>query len=435
MFNNLDDTNVNQMNLASEFLRQCEWQKAGEIFHHIWINENNAYAASRYLYCLRKAGFAEISIRQGKIANSQFPNNTYIRSELVWSYYDAKIKTEEAQRNLSNLIRAAEEVLSVNPDTLPKELVVFAVIKAAKQKDDWQTVSTWCDKLNPQTISEDRASSSSGRTMSNKEKWFFAKIKSLIELKKWEQARILGLEASKIYPNQIQFYRWSALALGGQGLELQAIEELNNLIVRFREEWYIFQDIGELYSKIHQPEPALQLLCRSALCHGEDKLKVSLYASIAEKSLILDKLEMAADTLILAKLVRQREEWRVSQQLQSLEKIIVQKLREETSSWQPTQNLRELYRKCHRHWQTEVYANEPRYSGTIHSLPPDKQHGWIMAEDGRRIFFLQRELPPHLRQEQLSVDFLLQESWDRRRGERSVRATDIQVINNQTQNN
>ena len=65
----------------------------------------------------------------------------------------------------------------------------------------------------------------------------------------------------------------------------------------------------------------------------------------------------------------------------------------------------------------------------IDFLPPDKKHGWILGDDGNRIFFLQRELPPHLRKEQLRVSFLLKKSWDRKKDRASDNAVDIRVIN------
>ncbi|WP_179147461.1 hypothetical protein [Cylindrospermopsis raciborskii] len=48
---------------------------------------------------------------------------------------------------------------------------------------------------------------------SKKEQWFFAKVKSLIGLELWQEARACALEAIKFYPKEINFYRFSALAL------------------------------------------------------------------------------------------------------------------------------------------------------------------------------------------------------------------------------
>lgn len=80
------------MNTANELLKQQQWKEAGTLFRQVWENENNAYAARCYLKCLRKAGYASASIKQGNKALNQFPGNKYIKNELVWAYYDDAIK-------------------------------------------------------------------------------------------------------------------------------------------------------------------------------------------------------------------------------------------------------------------------------------------------------------------------------------------------------
>ena len=127
--------NQDQMAIANSLLKQSQWQDAGSLFRQLWENSNDAYAASRYLYCLRKAGHPSSSIKQGTIALSQFPESVYIRRELVWAYYDVSIKPDEAKEKLSKLIESAERILTLQPDTMPKELTIFTVIKVAKQKE------------------------------------------------------------------------------------------------------------------------------------------------------------------------------------------------------------------------------------------------------------------------------------------------------------
>jgi tetratricopeptide (TPR) repeat protein len=421
--------NQDQMLIANDLLKQSRWKEAGSIFRQLWEKGNNAYAASLYLRCLRKAGYCEASIKQGKVALDQFPDNKYIKNELVWAYYDHLIKPEEAKENLTQLIKSAEKILSLQPEPMPKELTVFAVIKVAKQKEQWEIVSKWCDHLNSQTISTDTFSTGDHKGKSKKEQWFFAKVKSLIELKQWKEARSWALAASSNYPMEIQFHRWSALALGYQGEEFKAIEEFQVLIIKFTEEWYILQDISELYSKINQPEMALHFACRSALSQGEDKLKVSLYESIAKQSLFLNKIEMAGSTLGLCKAVRQQEGWSIKPSLQQLEFNIRQKFEEQQLTWKINLDLGELKKLCQKFWKNEVYSDQTRHYGVIDSLPPDKKHGWILRDDGNRIFFLQRELPPHLRKERLKVSFLLKKGWDRKKDRASDNAVEIRVIN------
>ncbi len=264
------------MNTATELLKQQQWKEAGTLFRQVWENENNAYAASRYLYCLRKGGYASASIKQGNKALNQFPGNKYIKNELVWAYYDDGIKPEESKENLYQLIESAKKILSLQPDTLPKELTVFAVIKAAKQKEKWDIVLEWCNVIKPEELNDESILVDGKKGKSKKEQWFFAKVKSLIELELWKEARVCALEAIKIYPREMNLYRFSALALANLGEEEKAILELKDILLKYREEWYIYQDLSDIYLRINQPETALNFACQAALSPGEDKIKVTL---------------------------------------------------------------------------------------------------------------------------------------------------------------
>jgi tetratricopeptide (TPR) repeat protein len=235
------------MNTATELLKQQQWKEAGTLFRQVWEKENNAYAASRYLYCLRKGGYPSWSIKQGNKALNQFPGNKYIKNELVWAYYDDAIKPEESKENLYQLIESAKTILSLQPDILPKELTVFAVIKTAKQKENWDIVLEWCNFINPEELNDEPTIVDGKRGKSKKEQWFFAKVKSLIELELWKEARACALAAIKFYPKEMNFYRFSALALANLGEEEKAILELQDILLKHREEWYIYQDLSDIY--------------------------------------------------------------------------------------------------------------------------------------------------------------------------------------------
>jgi hypothetical protein len=66
--------NENELiNTASQLLKQEKWKDAGALFRQVWEKENNAYTASRYLHCLRKAGYPSANF-----APESFPQSIYI---------------------------------------------------------------------------------------------------------------------------------------------------------------------------------------------------------------------------------------------------------------------------------------------------------------------------------------------------------------------
>jgi tetratricopeptide (TPR) repeat protein len=417
------------MNTATELLKQQQWKEAGTLFRQVWENENNTYAASRYLHCLRKAGYASASIKQGSKALNQFPDNKYIKNELVWAYYHDTIKPEASKENLYQLIESAKTILSLQPDTLPKELTVFAVIKAAKQKEKWDIVLEWCNIIKPEELNDESIIIDGKKGKSKKEQWFFAKVKSLIELELWKEAHACALEAIKFYPKEMNFYRFSALALANLGEEEKAIFELKDILLKYREEWYIYQDLSDIYLRINQPETAIKFACQAALSPGEDKIKVTLYEKICQQSLLLGKLEISVQHLELCKAIREREGWKVKDTLQQLQAKINQEITNQQLKFTKFEgDITQLNQVCRKYWKEILYQDIPRYCGTVESLPPNQAHGWIIDDTGNRVFFLQKELPKFLRKQNQRVSFILQESYDRKRDRKSVKAADFQIL-------
>ncbi|WP_373478475.1 tetratricopeptide repeat protein [Geminocystis sp.] len=128
---------------ANSCLKQNNFPEAGKIFRQLWEIDNNAYCASRYIYCLRKAGYPSHGLSQGKKASSQFPDNIYIQRELVWIYYDI-IKIFNQENNLKDATKNFEEMLKLNPDSLPLELAVFSIVNLAKEKKEWEIILNIC---------------------------------------------------------------------------------------------------------------------------------------------------------------------------------------------------------------------------------------------------------------------------------------------------
>lgn len=417
----------NQMEKANNLFKENKFAEAGKIFRQLWEEGKNGYAANRYLYCLRKAGYPEAALKQGEKAYAEFPDNIYIQRELIWSHYEMLKKARE-EESLPKVIQIASNILERKPEQMPLELTVFAVINLAKDRGQWQTVSDWCDRIERAKVSDDKPQIGDKKGKSNKEKWYFAKIKSLIELKSWHQARSIALEATNIYPKEMNFPRWAALALANLGKIQDGIDELNNLILKHREEWYILQDLSDLYLRINQLDLALRFACKAALAPGEDKAKVTLYQNIAKLALLMNKLEMAARHIQLSKAIRQQEKWAIKANLEQLESEIHQAFDDEKINWiDDHTNLNDLSQICRKYWVKESYQGLPRQKGYIESVAQDKPYGWIRAQDGQRVFFLQKELPKFLRKENLQVDFALEESWDNKKGKSSVKAVNIRV--------
>ncbi|NEN92454.1 MAG: hypothetical protein F6K48_27565, partial [Okeania sp. SIO3H1] len=215
-------------------------------------------------------------------------------------------------------------------------------------------------------------------------------------------------------------------ALGYQGKVKQAINELEKIISTKRTEWYILQDLANFYSSLNQLEQAISFSCRAALASGEYKTKVTLYMNIAQLSLDTGNIEIAVRNIELSKAIREQEGWKIKQDLQQLDSQIYQELEKSQKTVElESKNINYLLKLCQKDWEKQAYFNLPQQSGIINYLPQDKSHGFVITDDGKRIFFLQKDLPPYLRKEKLKVDFNLEKNWDRKQQKISFKAVNF----------
>lgn len=414
---------------AKKLLEQKMYAEAGKLFHALWDEVGDAFAASRYLFCLRKAGHSGPAVEMGRKALLKHNNDQWIRREFVWALYEHAVKPAKEETNLNLLLQAAEELMAQGPEDLPRRLTVMAVVRVAKNRGRWDVASSWCDLLTPEHLDDTPREIEGRQGKSDRETWYFSKIKCLIELSRWEEAFALSTKAAGLHPREANFRRWAALARAGQGNLQEAISRLEEIVLKERAEWYLLQDLCELYLRLGDYPAALRNGCRAALDQPDDKLKVSLYVLLCKIGLANQNPTFATEHLGLARLVRERESWSIPAEFGSLESEIqaaFAKLDQPRPT--PAQDVSTAVRRCRSFWHDEAYRGLPRVMGTIEELPADRPFGWIRNENGDRIFVLQKDLSRDVKKVGLVVNVALEPSWDRKRELISVRAVDVQSV-------
>lgn len=304
---------------AKQYYDAKQFAEAGELFRQLWDGDGDAFSGSRYAYCLRKTGHADEALTVAQAVAEKYPEDAYARREVVWALYEAQFKPAKERSDLDALVRAGEQIVDLTDEELPIRLVSFAVVDLAKEKMKWLLVSAWCDRLDPQKLSPEPREMNGRRVVSEREQWYFAKIKSLVELKHWDEARTLAQEALTSFPRQRDFARWSAQALAGQGHPVEAIAELDSLARARQPEWYLLHALAELQHHSGQAEAAYKTACQAALAFGEDKAKVGLFVLIGRIALDQRRYDVAVRHLKLTQLVRTREGWSVPGEVVYLE--------------------------------------------------------------------------------------------------------------------
>lgn len=298
---------------ARQLYEARDFESASRLYHELWDERGDAFSGGRYAYCLRKAGYAHAALTLAREVHEKHPDDIHVCREVVWALYEAEFKPAKERGNLGTLLRAGQQILELTDEALPVRLVSFAVIGLAKDKMKWDVVSAWCDRLNRHQLSTEPREMGGRRVISERAQWYFAKVKSLIQLQQWDEARDLALEACEAFPRQGHFARWAAQALTGQGQVADAIAEMEALVRGGRPAFYLLKDLAELKLQNGQAEEAYRVACQAALASGEDKAKVGLFALISQIAHECRRFDVAVRHAALARLVRAREGWGVGE--------------------------------------------------------------------------------------------------------------------------
>jgi tetratricopeptide (TPR) repeat protein/cold shock CspA family protein len=419
---------VDRPQQARELYEAKRFAEAGAIYHALWDEQGDAFSGGRYAYCLRKCGHADAALTVARQVIAKHPDDPYVRREVVWALYEAEVKPAREKGDLGRLLQTAQQIVELTDEVLPVRLVTFAVIALAKDKGQWDIVSHWCDRLDPQALSDEKREVNGRRILSEREQWYYAKIKALVQLKQWPQAHDLTSVAVQAYPRNKHFQRWSALALAHQGRGLEAVQTFEALLEQGASDWFLLADLAQIKYQLGQLEEALRVACRAALARGEDKAKVNLFMLLAQLGLASGQIEFAAHNVALARTVRQREGWSVNKDLVQLEQQIQAKLANKSLLNIPT-DTRHLLKVCQGEWRKFVTFGQQRYTGQVIHLPESKPFGFIKPDhDGENIFVLLRDLPRPAQTVGTRVEFGLETSFDRKKNRESVRAVEVYVL-------
>ncbi|RLB76245.1 MAG: hypothetical protein DRH24_18220 [Deltaproteobacteria bacterium] len=415
----------------AEALRKAgQYPEAGAAFHRLWDEQGDAGSGWRYAQCLRKAGHPNAALQVIEQVVAQHPDDQWAGFELAWCIYEALVKPARDEGHLGKLLYAGQKMIEADAQDLPLRLTVFAIVKVAKAKGKWAVVSEWCDRLDPLQLSTEPNTVGERKTMPDRERWYFAKVKALVKLEQWAEARRLALEAAQAFPRRIDFRRWAAQARAGEGDAVGGIEELEKLARQGDPPWYIMADIAQMQHQLGEVEAALQRACKAALAPGEDKAKVRLFLLIAEIGLATGRPEIAAWHVALTKAVRRREGWPIRGELVQLEKRVTDALAQTDAPWPDLPGDAEgLLRGCEKIWHEQAMAGLERKTGVICHLPEGRKYGFIKPDDGGpNIYFRRREIPRRYAVVGQRVEFAIEPSYDPKKKQESVKAVDIRPI-------
>jgi tetratricopeptide (TPR) repeat protein len=423
------DQTVPTYESAEALRRQGNYQMAAQSFEQLWQKSPSPSVGWRWAFSLRKLGSLDKAEQTIREVLKKYSDDKFVVSEFGWILYYREVKPGMDENNLGRVLHAANEIWQYKPTELLLAKLIMAVTKAAGKRDKWDVVLEWSGRVQPGQL-DIRANEFEGKQgMSDREVWYIRRSRALLELGQYEEARRVAQAGLTEFPNELYLARTAALALAGAGDITGGVNELRPLLHHPRADAYLKADLGELEFKLGNLEEAHRLLCEAVLKPQGDQYKLGYFLTMAEIALAKQKPVSAAESLALAKAVRQKEEWSIPTKLTHLEQETRQMLEAQGQSWpELPKDLKSLSRICVERWRAESVVGLKRVTGKVGRITPDKKYTFIHRDNGEKpVFVLLRDLPQGI-SEGMKVDFALKPSFDRKKNEESFQATDVRIV-------
>jgi cold shock CspA family protein/Flp pilus assembly protein TadD len=413
---------------AEELRKDGQFAEALALFNELGQQNDDAFVGWRRAFCLRKLGHTHEALNVASQVAENFPEDEWVGREYAWCIYTHNLKPAQSDQDLPRVRKIARQIVELVDDPFIKKLVTFIVIDVAKARADWNLVNTCCNWIKTDDLSDEPTDFGERKGMSELERWYFAKVKAVIKLERWDEAECCAREAAEHFPRKTDFSRWRAQALAGNGHFEEAETELQALIRKGNAPWYVLADLARVTAQLGKPAEALRIASEAARTRGEDQAKVNLFALLAELALETGQAQTAALHVALVKAIREREGWPIKAELVELEQEMQMHLSDEQTHDIPS-DPRQLLKLCHRAWDEIMLSGQERYYGTVCRLPEEKNFGFIKPDDGTDdVFVLLRDVPRSAQEVGARVEYALESSYDHKKERESVRAVHVRLV-------
>jgi cold shock CspA family protein len=444
---------------AQELEQAQKYEQAAELYKQIYTAQpGNNYAASRYMYCLRKLNKAEEAVDFGWSLSKGLRGNEYVHKAWAWSLYDYYFKpsehkdddiAEEAveqseddrfqrseddrfQRSeddrFQRMQKAADYVLRhPSTDMLIRRKFILAICREAGKRGKWQIVLNFAHQIKAEAWERQPTQWS---RMSEYEIWLYRVIKALFETGQYDECLAVARQGVESYPQNKHFRWWSALSKAGKKQLEEALAELQELDKRYQE-WFIRRDIAAICEQLQRYEEAWIWYCKAASLQGPLQGRYRMIGQMAQPLQQFERWQEAYEHLQLACLLAEQKHWESKARAgfkQQMTQLYQKRTREIEPQEYTSQNFYQLQRKLQKLWNSEVSATLPHRQGYIKTINAEKKFGFIKS-DTDDFHFKFHHLPKNLRPAvNMEVEFDVEESFDHKKQKNSYQAINIHPV-------
>lgn len=430
-------TNLNNpgldWNKAETDRKNGKFAEASKVFIEHFDVSGDEDSLWRIIHCARHLKNFELAFKYIEQGLELFPDSKYLQTQISWLKYDAKIVPSKKNNDWETVIKVADEILEhTSNDEILFNLVLFAAIDAAKSIKDSEKLIELTNLISPNNLDKNSRKWNGRKIISWRERWYFARLHALYELKQFETCRETALEAYNQYPRKAEFMRRAALCLVEMNKNTEAISELETLINTSKTSWYMKADLAKLLFAEGNIDKAWKYAVDSANDYGELKSKVNLFLLMAKIQLALGESEIAKLHATMSCSIREKYHWKIPQDLKDI--CIHLDITE------PYQNAKLIEKECKKYWKNEnskpekanIPTNEGKIidnncSGTLIIKNPDLPFAFIKSEKfASNIYVKMEDIPQNLRENDKMLSFTVVSNFDKVKQKEGKRAIKVQ---------
>ncbi|MGB5056866.1 MAG: tetratricopeptide repeat protein [Nitrospirales bacterium] len=415
---------------AESLRKNKQFVEAIKHFAVLWEQNPSAYIGWRYAHCLRKTGRLEDAENVARLALEKYPQDKYTKSELGWVLYDKELKPAKEETDLGRAVHFANEIILLNPDLFALNLVASAVMKVAKSRSKWDIVLEWASKLEATNLSNEPRMFSGKRSMSERETWYVSRARALLELERYDEARVFAHEGIEEFPDELFLARTAALALARSGNVQDGADGLRQLLTHRRADWYVKADLAEMEYHLGNHVEAYRLMCEAVSNQQDDEYKLGYFVTLGRISVALNRFDIAAEHVELARSVRINNNWSIPADLMQLEEAVQDGLSKQGQVWPVLpKDLNKLSRICQQRWKEGANAGLEFVRGTLGAISPNRPFAFIKQDEGGEdVFVIVKHVPTKCAREGARLEFTLKNSYDKKKNRESLQAANIRCL-------